>query len=91
MGKSKLNSAINHSIELVAYLKRVLTYHIIKKPFSFPMFFQIQTINLCNGSCVMCPNSKKKNRKPRKMSDELFEKIIKEISENKSKPRIFLA
>jgi radical SAM protein with 4Fe4S-binding SPASM domain len=30
----------------------------------------------------MCPASKEKNKNPGKMSDELFEKIIKEISEN---------
>jgi len=85
MGTYKLKSAINNWIETAVYFKRILMYHITKKPFSFPMFFQIQTNNLCNGSCIMCPISKEKNKKPGKMSDELFEKIIKEISGNRSK------
>lgn len=85
MIKSKFKSTFNSLFEIAVYLKRILSYRIIEKPFPFPMFFQIQTNNLCNGSCVMCPISKEKNKKPGMMSDELFEKIIKEISENKSK------
>jgi radical SAM protein with 4Fe4S-binding SPASM domain len=81
--KPELKSIINFLIISAVYLKRIFVYHITKKPLSFPMFFQIQTNNLCNGSCSMCPLSKKKNKKPGRMSNELFEKIIKEISENR--------
>lgn len=83
--KPKLKSIINFLIISAIFLKRILAYHITKKPLSFPMSFQIQTNNLCNGSCIMCPLSKEKNKKSEKMSDELFEKIIKEISENRLK------
>jgi len=73
--------AMFFALELAVNLKRRLMYHITKKPLSFPTMFQIQTNNLCNGSCIMCPISEEKNKKPGRMSDELFEKIIKEISE----------
>ncbi len=69
----------------VVNLKRRLRYHLTKQPLPFPTLFQIQTNNLCNGSCIMCPISQEKHRIPGKMTDELFEKIIKEISDNKTK------
>jgi len=69
------------ALKLAANLKKRLLYHITKQPLSFPTMFQIQTNNLCNGSCIMCPISQEKNKKTGRMSDELFEKIIKEISE----------
>lgn len=68
----------------IASFKRILQYNITKKPYPFPTMFQIQTNNICNASCIMCPNSSIKNKKPEVMSDELFEKIIKEIAEEKN-------
>lgn len=58
----------------------------INKFNDFPTHFQIQTINACNGNCIMCPYTKKRKHY---MSNYLFKKIIKEISEN-SKPGSFL-
>lgn len=62
------------------YLIRNLDYSIKKKSQSFPSIFQIQTTNICNGSCIMCPNSIKTKGKMEPMGKKLFEKIIKEIN-----------
>lgn len=48
-----------------------------------PMFriVEIETINRCNGKCAFCPvNVTEPQRKYAKMSDELFYKIIDELS-----------
>lgn len=48
-----------------------------------PLFslVEIETINQCNGSCAFCPVSKGNDtRKPVYMSDEVFKKIIDELS-----------
>jgi radical SAM protein with 4Fe4S-binding SPASM domain len=48
----------------------------------FPALIQLQTINACNASCIMCPYPLFKKHFPRgRMDDELFEKIIGEIAE----------
>lgn len=69
----------------VLMVSRELEYTIKKKPHPFPSVFQIQTINLCNGSCIMCPYTKNRGKTPISMPDDLFEKIIREIvNESKS-------
>ncbi len=77
--KSRPLSIVYGYLYWLSTLKRILQYSITKKPYFFPSMFQIQTVNYCNGSCVMCPLSSKKKEKPEFMSDELFEKIIEEI------------
>ncbi len=47
----------------------------------FPVHFQIQTVNACNGKCIMCPYSLIKKTHAKYMNDDLFEKIIKEIAD----------
>jgi radical SAM protein with 4Fe4S-binding SPASM domain len=48
----------------------------------FPALIQLQTINACNASCVMCPYPLFKKEFPRgRMDDALFDKIIEEIAE----------
>src|SRR5687768_9175114 len=48
----------------------------------FPALIQLQTINACNASCIMCPYPLFKKEFPRgRMDDELFEKIVGEIAE----------
>ena len=49
----------------------------------FPSHFEIETINACNARCPMCTIDDW-NKDEKLMSDELFEKIIAEISEHKS-------
>ena len=73
------------------HIRRIWEYNIKKNDPPFPSVIQIQTVNNCNGSCFMCPNSKIKNKKVEVMSDKLFKKIISEIvSEAKSKTMIFM-
>lgn len=79
------NEKISRKFRWILFSKRELEYSIKKKPHPFPSMFQIQTINLCNGSCAMCPYTKNKENTPTSMSDDLFEKIIQEIvNESKS-------
>ncbi len=42
----------------------------------FPKYFEMETINVCNAKCVMCPLPESR-RKP--MADDLFTKISSEI------------
>lgn len=59
----------------------------------FPIFqtIEIETVNRCNGTCQFCPiNCLDDTRIYKKMSNELFEKIIKELSELKYEGRINL-
>lgn len=64
---------------LLKRILRLLNFKIFNKISSFPIQIQIQTINLCNGSCVMCPRSITNNNDYHVISDSLFEKIINEI------------
>jgi radical SAM protein with 4Fe4S-binding SPASM domain len=53
---------------------------------SFPRAIQLQTINACQASCIMCPYSTYKNVFTRgRMEDTLFDKIIEEIA---SRPEV---
>jgi len=73
------------------HLKRVWSYKFRKKSSDFPSVIQIQTINDCNGSCSMCPNSQIKNKNIESISNDLFQKIISEIiNESKSTPLVLL-
>ncbi len=48
----------------------------------FPSWIQLQTINACQASCLMCPYPVYKNVHPRgRMDDDLFEKVTAEIAE----------
>jgi len=78
----KSQNMLNNLIHYFILQKRIFEYNITKKVKLFPTIFQIQTTNLCNGSCLMCPISSKSNIKPKKMLNELFKKIIDEIIEN---------
>ena len=75
---------VNNIIENNLYFKKILKCNLKKKACPFPLVFQIQTINGCNGSCIMCPNGYKNKIKNEPMSDTLFKKIIDEISREKS-------
>jgi len=49
-----------------------------------PIFYrvEIETINRCNGACTFCPvNRNDDTRKPAKMTEELFEKILSELKD----------
>ena len=75
---------VNNIIENNYYFRKILECNLKKKACPFPLVFQIQTINGCNGSCIMCPNGYKNKSKNEPMSDKLFKKIIDEISREKT-------
>lgn len=55
-----------------------------------PKVIYIETTNLCNAKCIMCPHEKL-TRKPAYMSDEVFEKTVASIEElSLSDAQIFL-
>lgn len=64
------------------FLKRIFEYNVKRSALPFPSAFCIQTINACNGSCIMCPIVQNNKKKPTEITDKLFEKIIREISQN---------
>lgn len=53
---------------------------------SMPSAIEIETINRCNNECAFCPvNRHKDPRRPARMSDELLEKIARELHERQYK------
>lgn len=46
----------------------------------FPKRIQIQTINKCNGKCIICPYAYKEIEKTQYIDDTLFEKIVEETA-----------
>lgn len=46
---------------------------------SFPKYFEIETVNICNARCVMCAISVNKIQKGRVMSKGLFGKFVNEV------------
>lgn len=49
-----------------------------------PLFnnIEIETVNRCNGTCSFCPVNKNVDpREPKKMSEEMFKKIVQELKE----------
>lgn len=54
-------------------------------------FLMLETINRCNGICAFCPaNVKSESREYKKMSEQLFEKIIEDLADKKWNGSIFL-
>lgn len=54
--------------------------NIIKNKDSFPRNIQIQTVDSCNGRCIMCPNSYKKKDNIQYIDNNFFKKIVNEIA-----------
>ena len=52
--------------------------------FDYPSVIEVQFHNKCNSNCLICPY-KDMNYSYSKMTDELFEKLLNEIDENKLK------
>lgn len=58
-----------------------------------PLFhiINIETVNRCNGTCGFCPANKNIDKRPmKKMTDELFHKIVEELVDIHWKGQIFL-
>ena len=57
----------------------------------FPIFdgIEFETINRCNGTCSFCPVNKYDDPRPmKKMSEELFKRLIKELKEMDYRGRV---
>ena len=46
----------------------------------FPKYIEVETIRACNARCIMCTINEWEKTKNPKMSDELFNKFVKEVS-----------
>lgn len=73
------NNITLKDLEASEYVERTLGYP-LEVLFSFPKFFLIETINVCNARCIMCGIDFDKKKK-KVMSDRLFDKISNEISQ----------
>jgi MoaA/NifB/PqqE/SkfB family radical SAM enzyme len=75
---------------LLSLARTPLPFHLYyRRHFPLPSVILIENTNCCNARCVMCPREKL-TRKPGVMTFELFEKIIREVSETKRKPVVHL-
>ncbi len=83
--KNTKSVVINGFLQYIIFIKRVVEYTVKRNSLPFPSAFCIQTINACNASCIMCPLTQTAKKTPILMSDELFEKIIKEIEQEQLK------
>ena len=58
-----------------------MNFTVIENLTDFPRYVSIETYSACNSKCTFCPHPLlDKNRSPKRMSDIVFEKIIKECS-----------
>lgn len=76
------NGAFNHVTHILGV--PLIRWQIKKTKYGGNLFsgIEIETINRCNGVCPFCPVNHKLDRRPfARMSEELFEKIIDQLSE----------
>lgn len=53
------------------------------KPYSMPLFMQIELTNYCNLKCPVCPTgSGELKRRPQSIDPALFERLMKEVGSN---------
>lgn len=80
---SFLNYEINEKLkQLILVRKGILAYDpkLRKTNLDSPLNVQIQTIDRCNASCLMCPySSQKKISPPNHMEKDLYTRILKEL------------
>jgi radical SAM protein with 4Fe4S-binding SPASM domain len=77
--ESRLRFMVNRQPYLFFYNKWVQSK---AKKTIYPDSINIETVNICNARCVFCPRDKL-TRKKGIMSDEVFEKVISRIKEEK--------
>ncbi|MFC1839993.1 radical SAM/SPASM domain-containing protein [Thermodesulfobacteriota bacterium] len=66
------------------HLKSLFAYnsHLRQSRLKGPLELQIQTVDRCNAACIMCPYaSTKESGPPNYMPEELFSKILNDLSE----------
>ncbi len=80
---------VKGSIKITKYAEN-LDRGSIDSLLSFPCFVQIETVSACNARCLMCP-IEEITRHNARMSDKLFDKIVRELSDNyKYVKRVYL-
>lgn len=52
----------------------------LDEAYSFPKYFEIETVNACNARCIMCTINEWEGNDSSLMSKELFDKFVKEVS-----------
>ena len=67
----------------ITYLVQRLSLDSFEDCLSFPVYYEIETVNACNATCKMCTVNDWKKRKDPFMPDALFEKIADELIDNK--------
>lgn len=61
---------------------RYIEWFLAQKGTPPPQIINIETINRCNSTCSFCPANRDNDKRPfAKMSEELFQKIIKDLKE----------
>ena len=86
--EEEYNAALNEKVRIASINQKVMAMSA-----ALPLFelVEIETINRCNGLCDFCPvNAREKQREYAYMPDELFEKIILELSSMDYKGRLSL-
>lgn len=63
-------------------VRRISNKESYSKLLSFPRYIEVETVNNCNARCPMCTIDDWQ-RKSKPMTDEMFEKIAKEVIEHK--------
>lgn len=62
--------------------KKYMRYFNEQKEVPKPCLISIETINRCNGTCDFCPANRNLDKRPfQKMSERLFQKIIRELKD----------
>jgi radical SAM protein with 4Fe4S-binding SPASM domain len=82
LSRRALRRTINRELNQLAYNAQTLT------PFGVPEVFQVELTNHCPMTCVMCPRTTSMTRPLGYMDEELFHRIVREISAYS--PKIFL-
>ena len=91
---SNFTSKIMLSFASMKYKKTInsyIAYFMNEKETPIFANCMIETINRCNGSCEFCPANKKEEQRPlKKMTDEMFYKIIYQLHDIGWKGKLYL-
>lgn len=61
-------------------LSTKLSLPVLEDSTYFPKYFEIETVNACNARCIMCTINEWSGNDSNLMSDELFDKFVKEAA-----------
>lgn len=70
---------------------RYTEWFLSQKIAPLPLNIMLETINRCNGKCAFCPaNSRDERREFKKMTDEMFQKIVRQLKDMGWKGTLFM-